>query len=194
MFMKRGMNEHGDGELVAQAKEGNLEAFSRLMEKYQEKIYQLVSRFTQNHDDTDDLLQETWMCAFRSLKNFREEARFSTWIYRIAMNLTINFLKRRKKEKEKRDWPKEKSEYDAMPDPRRCSSAEHLSFELREKIQEEVSRLPLPYRSAFTLVVFESMSLRQAAEVLGVAENTVAWRMHKARKMLQKRLEPYLMR
>lgn len=187
------MNEPEERELVAEAKAGNLEAFGLLVERYQSRLYQLVRRFIRSHDDADDLIQETWMQAFRALPSFREEADFYTWLYRIAFNLTINFLRKRKKEKHKESFEEWKRGRGERAREKLVRSEEPPEFfELREKIEEAIKALPLPYRSTLILVTQEGLNYRQAAEILGCSENTVAWRMFKARQWLQKKLQPYL--
>lgn len=192
-IMKRRMDGPEDKQLVAEAKEGNLEAFGLLVERHQSRLYQLVRRFIRSHEDADDLIQETWMQAFRALPSFREEADFYTWVYRIALNLTINFLRKQKKEKHKESIDEWKRGRGKGAGNNLIMSAESPdSFELREKIEEAIQTLPLPYRSALILVTQEGLNYRQAAKILGCSENTVAWRMFKARRWLQKKLQPYL--
>ncbi len=185
------MDEPEDEKLVAQAKAGDVEAFSQLVERHQEKIYQVVRRLVRNHEDAADLTQETWMTVYRSLAGFREQASFPTWVYRIAVNLTLNYLRKKQKEKFRQTLD------EGRPEGKTARTEDFLAnpaedFQLREKVEQAVASLPLPYRSAFILVAYEGMSHRQAAELLGCSENTVAWRMHKARKKLQKQLKPYL--
>jgi len=191
--MRKRLDEPDDIQLVAEAKNGNLEAFGLLVERYQNRLYKIVRRFVPNHEDADDLIQETWMQAFRALSSFREEAGFYTWLYRIALNLTINFLRKQKKEKQRESyevWEKGPEEISG----KKLMAAEDDPglYELKEKIEMAIKKLPLPYRSAFILVTQEGLNYRQVAKILGCSENTVAWRMFKARQKLQKELQPYL--
>src|SRR6202166_4327050 len=82
--------------LVQQARRGDLEAYDQLIKRYQERIYATVYHMTSNHEDANDLTQETFIKAFRALRSFKGDSSFYTWIYRIAINKTINFLKQRK--------------------------------------------------------------------------------------------------
>jgi len=187
------VDEPDDNQLVAEAKKGNLEAFGLLVERYQNRLYQIVRRFVPSHEDADDLIQETWMQAFRALPSFREEAGFYTWIYRIALNLTINFLRKQKKEKQWESYESwEKGPEENLGKKLRATEEDPGLYELREKIEMAIKKLPLPYRSAFILVTQEGLNYRQVAKILGCSENTVAWRMFKAREKLQKELQPYL--
>jgi RNA polymerase sigma-70 factor (ECF subfamily) len=191
--MRKRVDEPDDNQLVAEAKKGNLEAFGLLVERYQNRLYQIVRRFVPSHEDADDLIQETWMQAFRALPSFREEAGFYTWIYRIALNLTINFLRKQKKEKQWESYESwEKGPEENLGKKLRATEEDPGLYELREKIEMAIKKLPLPYRSAFILVTQEGLNYRQVAKILGCSENTVAWRMFKAREKLQKELQPYL--
>ena len=97
--MKGNMGCFSDEQLVEQAKQGNAEAFTELARRSQQKIHQVILALTGNLQDADDLAQETFMQAFKSLKGFKQKSSFSTWLYRIAINLTLNFLKKKKKAK-----------------------------------------------------------------------------------------------
>jgi RNA polymerase sigma-70 factor (ECF subfamily) len=190
--MNGNMADFADDQLVRQAKQGDVDAFTELVRRFQEKIYHTILSLTRNQQDANDLAQETFMHAYRSLRNFKQRSTFYTWIYRIAVNLTLNFLKRRKRE-EKREVHVEDYSLDVKPaasilSPERYS----MKKELSEKLKEAVDSLPLTYRTSFVLVVFQGMTHMQAAKVLRCPENTVSWRMHKARKMLQQILRPYI--
>jgi len=190
--MKGNMEDCSDGHLVEQAKQGDVEAFAELARRCQEKVYYTLLALTKNQQDASDLAQEAFMQAFKSLKSFKQRSSFYTWIYRIAVNLALNFLKRRKREEGREVLNESHSVNKESEDPSFSPDERSLKKELSEKLQEAIDSLPLPYRASFTLVVFQGMTHGQAARILGCSENTVSWRMHKARKMLQARLKPYL--
>jgi len=186
------MEDLPDDSLVDTAKKGNLEAFTELVRRYQRRIYHTVFRFTKNHLDADDLAQETFMKAFKSLKEFKQKSSFYTWLYRIAVNLSLNFLKKKDREKGREDFvenysPSGKAKLSA-------SSPENYSLkkEAGKKLSEAINSLPLAYKVSFILVVYQGMTHGQAAQVLRCSENTVSWRMHKARKILQRKLKSYI--
>jgi RNA polymerase sigma-70 factor (ECF subfamily) len=113
-------------------------------------------------------------------------------VYRIAVNLTLNFLKKRSREKGREDFEDTASIFDRAEYAALSPEGDSLKSELKEKLKEAIETIPLAYKAAFNLVVLQGMSHGRAAEILGCSENTVSWRMHKARKMLQARLKPYL--
>ena len=186
------MADFADDHLVKQAKQGDVDAFTELVRRFQEKIYHTILSLTRNQQDAYDLAQETFMHAYKSLRNFKQRSTFYTWIYRIAVNLTLNFLKRRK-----RDEKREVHVEDYSPDVKSAASTlspegYSMKKELSEKLKEAIDSLPLTYKISFVLVVSQGLTHTQAANVLRCSENTISWRMHKARKMLQQKLEPYL--
>src|SRR5262245_65368395 len=85
-----------DRELVKRAQKGSLAAYDELVRRYQERVYATIYHMTANHEDAADLAQETFIKGFQALKSFKGDSSFYTWVYRIAVNKTINFLKQRK--------------------------------------------------------------------------------------------------
>jgi len=181
-----GVSEH---RLIHAARRGDIQAFTELARRYQERIYRAIYWLVKDHQDADDLAQEVFLHAFKHVKGFRQRSSFYTWIYRIAMNLTFNFLKKKKRERGRTfllegEVPDTAGTPGVNPSPEAISSGN----ELRKKLEEALDSLPLPYRASFILVVFQEMSHEEASQVLGCSANTVSWRMFKARKMLQERL------
>ncbi|UCE41996.1 MAG: sigma-70 family RNA polymerase sigma factor [Candidatus Aminicenantes bacterium] len=182
-----------DDQLVILARKGDVDAFTELARRHQEKIFRTVLWMTKNQQDADDLCQEAFLNAFKHLKNFKQRSSFATWIYRIAVNLTLNFLKRKMREKKRSVIPVEDC-FQKESGSTHPISPENISLrkELRQRLNQAIDSLPDPYKMSFFLVVFQGMAHGQAAEVLGCSENTISWRMYKARKMLQSKLLPYL--
>jgi RNA polymerase sigma-70 factor (ECF subfamily) len=187
------MEDFSDDQLVFRARTGDTDAFTTLALRHREKISHTIYWMTKNAQDADDLCQEAFLHAYKHLAKFRGNSSIYTWIYRIAVNLTLNFLKKKMREKHRSRIPVED-----------CSSAENgaglqptpeekiLGNELRAKLRQAIRALPDPYQMSFILVVIQGMSHSQASEVLGCSEKTVSWRMFKARKLLQRKLIPYL--
>jgi RNA polymerase sigma-70 factor (ECF subfamily) len=186
------MDERPDDVLVEEVRQGNREAFSELARRHQQRIYGLIYGMTRNRSDADDLCQEVFLMAFRSIPGFHGRSSFSTWVYRIAVNASLNFLKKRGREKERTVF------YDNLPerDGRRTAvSSPEMSAvrnELQDRIEDAVGSLPPLFKASFLLVEGQGLSHADAARALGCSENTISWRMHKARKMLRARLKPFL--
>ncbi len=177
--------------LVRQAQAGEEAAFVELARRHQLRVYATIFGLVRNHADADDLAQDTFLSAYRSIGGFRGGSSFYTWIYRIAVNLTMNHIKKRSREKGRSELLENtppSAQAQAVASPELRSQTDEISV----KIAEALGGLPLPFRTAFQLVVNQGMSHGRAAGILGCSENTVSWRMHKARKMLQAKLKPFL--
>jgi RNA polymerase sigma-70 factor (ECF subfamily) len=179
-------------QLIRRAKNGDREAFMVLVKRYEKPIYQLIFRLTGNREDAADLTQETMLKAFKALKSFQEKSSFHTWLHRIAVNLSLNFLKRNRAQKNQLEYLdnrlNEETEFQAVS----VADNWQASEELREKLEKALEELPLLFKTTFSLVVFQGMSHRQAAEVLGCSEGTVSWRVHESRKMLREKLKSFI--
>lgn len=189
------MDDLSEAQLLRLATQKDVEAFTELARRYQGRIYNLILGMTKNPCDADDLAQETFLLAYKSIKRFKQDSNFYTWLYRIAVNRVLNYFTKSKREKRKiesvvSDMSREK------PSPKTVSNPEKSSLreELRNRIDAAIHSLPAPYKAAFFLVEYEEMSHKKAAYVLKCSENTVSWRMHKARKILQSKLSPYIIR
>ncbi len=187
------MDDVSEDQLLQAAKQGDVEAFTELARRYQGRIYNLLIGLTKNHSDADDLAQETFLMAYKSLQRFKQDSSFYTWLYRIAVNRAMNFFKKSQREKRKYEAVasasfKEKSSEKILSNPEKSS----LREELRDNLDLAIHSLPALYKAAFILVEFEDMSHKEAAFVLKCSENTISWRLHKARKILQSKLGPYI--
>ena len=184
-----------DEELVARAQTGDSTAFDTLLVKHSPRLYALVYNMTANHDDTDDLLQDIWAKAYRSIGGFRGQSQFSTWMHSIAANMTINFLKKRG-----RRWTmnlddldsgilqdKEFTELQAASTPVREADL----GEMQEKINEAIQELTPDHRAVVTMFDIQGMPHADIAKVLGISEGTVRSRLFYAHKQLQASLSEF---
>ena len=186
------MDERSEAELVDAARRGGREAFAELVRRHEHRIYGLAYRMAGNHSDADDLAQEAFLTAWKAIGSFRRGSSFYTWLYRIAVNASLTFLK--KKGRERNRTPFDESLPVAGASRGSASAPEGISaaVELESRIGEAVGGLPGHFRAAFALVVDQGLSHAEAARVLGCSENTVSWRMHKARRLLRDRLKSFL--
>lgn len=176
-------------ELIQKAKQGNLYFFEKLVKKYQKKIYGLAFRMTKDHDSADDLAQETFVKAFTSIRSFKEEHNFYPWIFRICMNLSINYLKRKRfMVSESELLPRKLEEKEGTSDP----MSELMKDELLDKINSSIDKLPPPFKAVFILKVYEELSYEEIAKTLNTSVGTVMSRLFRARERLQKLLKDYL--
>jgi RNA polymerase sigma-70 factor, ECF subfamily len=186
------MDEGPEERLVEEARRGGREAFGELVRRHERRVYGVVFRMAGNRSDADDLAQEVFLTAWKAIGSFRSGSSFYTWLYRIAVNTSLTFLKKRSREKNRAPFDENLSvagpARGLMPSPE-GSSALH---ELTGRVDEAIQTLPAHFRAAFALVVDQGLSHADAARVIGCSENTVSWRMHKARKLLQARLKSFL--
>jgi RNA polymerase sigma factor (sigma-70 family) len=172
-----------DEELVARAQAGDANAFDALVVKYSPRLYALVYNMTSNHDDTNDLLQDVWAKAYRSISGFRGKSQFYTWLHSIGANMTINFLKKRG-----RRWTLSLDDVDNGIAKLQASSTPVRDTDLGEmqrKINEAMMKLTPEHRAVVTMFDIQGMPHADIAKVLGISEGTVRSRLFYAHKQLQ---------
>lgn len=182
-----------DQDLVTRAREGDTRAFDALILKYGDKLYGLVYHMTSHKEDTHDLLQEIFARAYQSLKSFRGSSSFYTWIYQIAVNLTLNFLKKRKR---RSGLSLNELEASAQQDPALIDSTHEANperqsnlNELQIKLNEAMQKLSEPHRMVVTMFDIQGMSHGEIAKVLKTSEGTIRSRLHYAHLQLQSALQ-----
>lgn len=183
-------------ELVRRARRGSLEAYDELVRRYQERIYATIYHMTSNHEDAHDLAQETFVKAYRVLKSFKGTSSFYTWIYRIAVNKTINFLKQRRNRTHV-SLNDLDSNIERNPDlvalvsdktPRRDMNL----VELQEKLNAAMQKLSEPHRLVVTLHDVQGLPHEEIAKIMDCNIGTVRSRLFYARQQLQAHLSDYL--
>ena len=182
--------------LVKRARQGDLAAYDELVHRYQERIYATVYHMTANHEDANDLAQEAFIKAFHALKSFKGGSSFYTWVYRIAVNKTINFLKQRK---HKAQMSLDDLDFHAEHDPdlvalisEKTPRREVNLAELQEKLNEAMRKLSEPHRLVVTLHDVQGMSHEEIAKIMDCNIGTVRSRLFYARQQLQAYLSDYL--
>lgn len=183
-------------ELVQRAKKGNIAAFEQLFYRYQKRIYSFILQMVQDKDDTAELTQDTFIRAYYSLRSLKSDEAFSSWLYRIAVNLVRDKMRKFSPDMESIDEPytdQEGAEFkteiaDWSANPRETT----LQSELQNKIQTAVSSLPKLQREAIILYHIEEMDIEQISKILGVPTGTVKSRLARARDILRIKLNPYV--
>jgi RNA polymerase sigma-70 factor (ECF subfamily) len=191
-----------DEELVARARASDVAAFEELVGRHEEKIYRLAMRFTRNETDAAEILQETFLSAWRNLDKFEGKAQFGSWLYRVAVNAALMLLRSQKRHPQVavEDVTPEalgEAAKDAGPglgagtDWSRRPDEQFQSEELRRQIQHSVDQLPESQRSVFLLRDVDGLSTEETAELLGVSIPTVKTRLHRARLTLREAITRY---
>jgi RNA polymerase sigma-70 factor (ECF subfamily) len=191
-----GENPH-ESSLIARICAGEQELFHDLIRPYERQVFLAAFAMLANEAEAEDAAQEAVLKAFRNLKSFRGESKFSTWLLSIAMNEARSRLRKsRRTPAESLEEKLDSHQGDFTPamltDWREIPSETLERAELRATLQSAVEQLPPIYREVFTLRDLEELNVEDTASVLGVSANVVKVRLHRARMMLQKRLAPAL--
>lgn len=165
--------------------------FSGIVEKYSDYVYNIALRITNNPHDAEDIMQETFLSAYRSYSSFRGQAQVSTWLYRITVNAALMKIRKEKKSKYLTQTGYEDTEVpDWAGDPARVAA----NTELRRALQEGIARLAPELRAAVILRDVQGFSGDEAAEILEVSLAALKSRLHRGRILLRKHLESMVTR
>ena len=185
-----------EADVVKRARRGDLKAYDELVKRYQERIYATIYHMTSNHEDANDLAQESFIKAFSALKSFKGGSTFYTWLYRIAVNKTINFLKQRKN---KFHLSLNDIDFNAEHDPDlmalisdKTPTRDVALSELQKKLNEALLKLSEPHRMVVVLHDVQGQSHDEIAEIMGCNIGTVRSRLFYARQQLQGHLAEYI--
>ena len=182
--------------LVQRAQAGDTGAYDELVRRHQERIYATIYHMTSNHEDANDLAQDAFIKAYQALKSFKGDSSFFTWIYRIAVNRTINFLKQRK---HRAAMSLNDIDFNAEHDPDlvalvsdKTPRREAVLSELQEKLNEAMQKLSDTHRLVVTLHDVQGMAHEEIARITDCNVGTVRSRLFYARQQLQAYLSDYL--
>lgn len=181
-----------DSELIAKCIEGDTSAFGQLVDKYQQKVYNIAFRMTNNHDDALDLAQESFLRIFRALKTFKNESAFSTWMFRIASNVCLDELRKKKRQPhvalstdalvagEEGSFPFEVAAGDEY-----APEEQLIRSETRREISMALTQISAEHRLVLTLREVEGYSYEEIADILGANIGTIKSRINRARLALR---------
>jgi len=166
-----------EARLVDEARRGNRSAFGELVVRYERRVLRVILQFVRDRDQADDLAQETFIRAYQRLDQFDPSRRFGPWLFRIGVNLTLDYLRRRKR----RGWWSlfSESNSDRPPEPPTVDPREAL--DLSQEVQRVLEQLPETYRTVIVLRDLENFSTSEIAAVLNRKEATIRWRLAEAR-------------
>ncbi len=193
------MNEdkkNEDTELVALAQKGSTNSFNKLVDKYHSRIYSLTYQMTSNREDAEDLTQEIFIKAFEALPRFKGRSSFYTWLYRIGINKTINYRKKRNRNRplsidaldQDITYDEVYAELDSKDSPLR-----HIGLnELQVKLNEAMQKLSLKHRTVVVIHDIEGIPHDEIAKIVGVSVGTIRSRLFYARRQLQADLGEYI--
>lgn len=176
---------------IRQVIKGDQDAFGEIVEIYKNSVYQLCYRMIGNQHEAEDLAQEAFLRAYVNIKSFNQELKFSTWLFRIATNLCIDRI-RKKKPDYYLDAEVSGTEgltmYSQIPSSTPLPESQLESLELHETVQKEILKLPEKYRTVIVLKYIEELSLNEISEILDLPLGTVKTRIHRGREALRQQL------
>jgi RNA polymerase sigma-70 factor, ECF subfamily len=184
---------HTDTAAVALAREGDSDAFRDLVERHSRAVYRLAHRMTGNPQDAEDVVQETFLKAYRQLGRFESRANFGTWLHRIAVNCSIDLIRSRKHQETSHDAT-DLDLLDTSDDQRVDPSPERLmlSTEVQEKVGRAMEGLTHMERAAFVLRHFEGQSIEEIGSALGLKANAAKHSIFRAVRKMRLALEPFI--
>lgn len=186
-----------NSELIEQAIQGDEAAYKQLLENYRGAIFNLLYKMVRNKEETEDLVQEAFIKAFRALPSFNEEYAFSTWLYKIAINNCIDHMRKKRLKTYSMDKPVQSKDGEVdreFPDTSMSPDKQVLHEERTNIIEAAIDELPENYKIAIILRHSEEKAYEEIADILNIPLGTVKARIFRAREMLKKKLKGKLMR
>jgi len=180
-----------DEELVQKAQQDDERAFGKLVERYESKVYSLAMKMLRNPEDAEDVLQDTFLRAYRGIKSFQGNSTFSTWIYRITANSALMRLRKKQlptvsiDDADERETPINIADWSPGP------VEQLLTQETQKAMDEAIAALPPEFKQVFILRDVEELSNAEVAEILDLSVAAVKSRLHRARLKVRNRLAVY---
>jgi RNA polymerase sigma-70 factor, ECF subfamily len=175
--------EQDDLQLIAASKGGDQDAFAQLVQRYQRRVFNLVYRMLQQYEEANETTQETFLAAWQGLPAFRGDARFATWLYRIAYNCSLKQLEQRKRDKALQ------VALEAEQDDAKLVDTEMDVRDRQALVREHLSHLPAKYRIVLILRHLQDMTYEEMAEILTMPIGTIKTHLFRARNLLKERLQ-----
>ncbi len=184
--------DESDGAAVARAQSGDGDAFRVLVERHSRSVFRLAFRMTGNEQDAEDVVQETFLRAYKQLGHYESRSSFSTWLYRIASNYSLDLIRMRKRHDDKRetDSAEGRSPLDTVAAADPAQDRLVFSNEVQQQVSDAMKELSDLERSAFVLRHFEGLSIEDIGGMLGTSLNATKHSIFRAVQKLRKRLEP----
>ena len=184
--------EMNDVTVVSRARTGDPDAFRLLVERHSQPIFRVAYRMTGNEHDADDVVQETFLRAYRQLDRFEERANFGTWLHRIAINCALDLLRARGRMDRYYGGDPEDAEMNGTIRSEPEQDRLLISAELREQVAAAMERLSGNERTAFVLRHFEGMPVEEIGKTLGIQVNAAKHTIFRAVRKLRQSLEPFV--
>lgn len=180
------------GSAIERARSGDSDAFRLLVEQHSRAVFRLAFRMTGNEEDAEDVVQETFLRAYRQLDKYEARSSFSTWLYRIASNYSLDLIRMRKRHEQKRERGNAEERDILQTIPVNSPGPDRIVFssQVQERVNEALNELSAQERTAFVLRHFEGMSIEEIGESLGTGTNATKHSIFRAVQKLRRSLEP----
>jgi RNA polymerase sigma-70 factor (ECF subfamily) len=181
------------GGTVERARSGDSDAFRLLVEQHSRAIFRLAFRMTGNEEDAEDVVQETFLRAYRQLDKYEARSSFSTWLYRIASNYSLDLIRMRKRHEEKRERGSAEDGRDILQSiPVDTPGPDRIVYggQIKDRVNAALNELSAQERTAFVLRHFEGLSIEEIGEALGTGANATKHSIFRAVQKLRRSLEP----
>ncbi len=186
------MMDDSDAVSVARARAGDQDAFGALVERYSIKLFQLVYRMTGNEQDAEDVVQETFLRAYKQLDRFESRAGFGTWLHRIAANCSLDLLRKRQRQDVEPVEPDSVDPVSSLPSHAPLPDDQVFHSEVQQKVEAVMDQLTPMERTAFVLRHFEGKSVEEIGRVLGTGPSATKQSIFRAVQKMRRALEPVL--
>jgi RNA polymerase sigma-70 factor (ECF subfamily) len=180
------------GSAVERARAGDSDAFRLLVEQHSRSIFRLAFRMTGNEQDAEDVVQETFLRAYKQLDRYEARSSFSTWLFRIASNYSLDLIRMRKRHEDKRERGTDEERDILQSIPVDTPGPERMAYgtQVRERVNAALDELSPQERTAFVLRHFEGLSIEEIGATLGTGANATKHSIFRAVQKLRKNLEP----
>jgi RNA polymerase sigma-70 factor, ECF subfamily len=180
------------GGAVERARSGDSDAFRLLVEQHSRAVFRLAFRMTGNEQDAEDVVQETFLRAYRQLDRYEARSSFSTWLYRIASNYSLDLIRMRKRHEDKRERGKAEERDILQTLPVNTPGPDRIVYsgQVQDRVNEALNELSAQERTAFVLRHFEGLSIDEIGEALGTGTNATKHSIFRAVQKLRRSLEP----
>jgi RNA polymerase sigma-70 factor (ECF subfamily) len=178
------MSAADEQQLILQSKEGNVQAFRLLVERYMKQAYNIAYGVVNHHDEAEDIAQESFVRIYQSIGSFRGDAQFSTWLYRIVMNFSLNKMSQKKNRVRYEVSMRETIQVEAG-----CSHTPHHQPDVQMHIERAIHKLPTLQRAVVILRHLNGLSTKQVSGILQCSEGTVKTHLHRGLKKMRVMLD-----
>lgn len=173
-----------DEGIIKQVQNGNIEAYGLLIERYKNLIFNLIFKYTNCYEDSQDIAQEVFIKVYKQIHTFKYQSKISTWLYRIATNSCIDWDRKRRKE-----WNNISLVDEMAADHDEGPEAQIIFSEQKEFIRDIINKMPEKYKLLLILYHFQDLKYKEISEILDIPEKTIETRLYRARKHIKKEVE-----